>query len=84
MLSIFDSPTAASDVADYLSAIDYDRIVADLYAARDLGEYLYSFEQWQGERDMVECGLFRRVFDEVVRFYVAAAGEGQVVVVHRG
>ena len=72
------------EVADYLSALDEDRVVADLYAARELGVYVYSFEGWEGALDMVQCGSFPRVFRAVVKFYRVAASEAQVVVVRRG
>ena len=55
-----------------------------LYAARELGIYVYSFEGWEGALDMVQCGCFQRVFRAVVKFYRVAASEAQVVVVRRG
>ena len=72
------------DVADYLCALDEDRVVADLYAARDLGVYVYSFEGWEGGLDLVQCGSFQRVFRAVVKFYRVAVSEAQAVVVRRG
>lgn len=72
------------EVADYLRTLDEDRVVADLCAARELGVYVYSFEGWEGELDMVQCGCFQRVLRAVAKFYLVAASEAQVVVVRRG
>jgi len=77
------SPETVREVADYLRTLDEQRVVADLYAARELGAYVYSFDRWEGELDMVQCGCFHRVLREVVAFYLAAASDGQVVVVRR-
>lgn len=78
------------EVADFLPTVDLWTAVDTLYAARELGIFIYSFDLWPTEaggetrQDIVACGLFGRVFDEVRRFYVAAAAGGQIVTVHRG
>lgn len=71
------------EVADSLQHVDFHAAVDTLYAARELGIFVYSFDRWAGDQDMVQCGLFRRVFDDVARFYAAAAAADHVVTIHR-
>jgi hypothetical protein len=78
-------PARVREVADYLRfSVEHGRLAADLYAAIDLGVYVYAFDGWDDGKDIVQCGLFRDVLDRVTRFYAAAADAGQVVAVHRG
>lgn len=77
-------PEVVQEVAQWLALVDFERAVADLHAAIELGVYVYSFERWDGKIDMVESGALRDVFDRVRRFYADAARAGQAVHVHRG
>lgn len=77
-------PEIVREVAQWLATVDFERAVADLYAAIELGAYVYSFERWQGELDMLQSGALREVFDLVRRFYADAAKAGQSLAVHRG
>lgn len=77
-------PEVVREVAQWLAAVDFEHAVADLYAAIELGAYVYSFERWQGELDLVQSGALREVFDRVRRFYADAAKAGQSMAVHRG
>lgn len=77
-------PEVVREIAQWLALVDLERAVADLYAAIELGVYVYSFERWDGELDMVESGALRDVFDRVRQFYAAAAHAGESVGVRRG
>ncbi len=77
-------PPLVRDIADWLHGIEFEHAVAELYAAIEQGTYVYSFENWEGNQDMVQSGALRRVFDDVVRFYGNAAAAEQLVEVSRG
>jgi hypothetical protein len=77
-------PEVVREVAEWLATVDFERAIADLYAAIELGAYVYSFVRWQDGIDMVQSGYLRSVFDRVKQFYAAAALAGQSVAIHRG
>jgi hypothetical protein len=63
------------EIADWLRhVVDFDRALADLDAALELGEYVYA---------LAPEGALRRSFDEVTAFYSRAAAAGQTVSVRR-
>ncbi len=72
------------EVAQWLANVDLERAVGDLYAAIELGTYVYSFERWHGELDMVQSGALRDAFERVRRFYADASSAGQSVAIRRG
>jgi hypothetical protein len=79
------TPETVHEVAEYLRRTTVDHAINELYAAVELGLYVYSFENWgEAGEDIVESGLLGRVFETVVCFYAAAAAHGQFVVLHRG
>jgi hypothetical protein len=79
------TPPDVQAVADYLAAVPFDELLAERYPRMRAGGDLcvYSFDIGDG-RDMVECGLLRRVFDDLTRFYRGAAAAGDAVMKDRG
>lgn len=77
------APEITREVADYLQVVDFREAVDTLYTARELGIFVYNFKQSIGDQDIVQRGVLRRVFDDVVRFYAAAAAADHVVTVYR-
>ncbi|HEY1814067.1 MAG TPA: DUF1877 family protein [Kofleriaceae bacterium] len=71
-------------IADHLRRVDLARAIEDLYAAIELGVYVYSFESWRGHADMVKSGFFAEVFEQVRSLYLGAALAGDLVHVTRG
>lgn len=80
----FHPPPLVRAIADWLCSVEFEDAVEELYAAIEQGAFVYSFENWEGNQDMVQSGALRRVFDDVVRFYGSAAAAGQLVEVSRG
>jgi hypothetical protein len=79
------TPPDVRAVAEYLATVPFDALVTQRHprmrADGDLS--VYSFDIWDGQ-DMVECGLLRRVFDDLTRFYRDAAAAGDAVMKDRG
>jgi hypothetical protein len=78
------SPDTVRQVEEHLRTRELPRLIADLYVAIELGAYVYSFERWCGEQDMVQSGLFESVFEKVREFYRNAAAANEAVYAHRG
>lgn len=84
-LAIAHPPERVKEIADYLAGLTQDAVVARLYETiARLELYVYSFERWDGELDMVQCGSFAEVFERLRRFYRDAADAHNVVSLHRG
>lgn len=77
-------PPLVRVVADWLRSVDFESAVEELYAAIELGASVYSFTSWEGEKDIVQSGALKRVFEEVARFYASAAAADQWVEISRG
>jgi hypothetical protein len=83
-VSFVHGPDIVRQIADHLRNVDLARTIDDLYAAIELGVYVYSFENWRGHADMVKSGFFAEVFEQVRSLYIDAALAGDVVFIHRG
>jgi hypothetical protein len=70
-------------IADYLSRLNVDDVTTNLYAAVRSGVHVYSFEGWEQNNDIVQCGLFQRTFELLQQFYLGAALGNDWVLVSR-